>query len=176
VNAAESALAFAERAPETTRSRQITWQDPVPTAAAGAAMAGIDYARAIMAAELPPPPIAVVMNMDIVEVSEGRVVFSGRPGEEHYNPIGTVHGGYASTLLDSAMGSAVHTTLPAGVGYTTQTLELKFVRPISRDSGVLRCEGEVVHRGRRQATVEAKLLSEDGKLLAHGTSTCMLLS
>jgi uncharacterized protein (TIGR00369 family) len=176
VNASESALAFAERTPEATRTRRITWQDPVPTAAAGASMAGIDYVRAIMAGELPPPPIAVVMNMDIVDVDEGRAVFTGQPGEEHYNPIGVVHGGFASTLLDSAMGCAVHTTLPAGVGYTTQTLELKFVRPISRDSGVLRCEGEVVHRGRRQATVEGRLWSEDGKLLAHGTSTCMILA
>jgi uncharacterized protein (TIGR00369 family) len=176
VNAAESALAFAERAPETTRTRRITWQDPVPTAAAGASMAGIDYVRTIMAGEMPPPPIAVLMNMAPVELSEGRAVFAGQPGEEHYNPIGGVHGGYASTLLDSAMGCAVHTTLPAGVGYTTQTLEVKFVRPISRDSGVLRCEAEVLHAGRRQATVEGKLLSEDGKLLAHGTSTCMILA
>jgi uncharacterized protein (TIGR00369 family) len=176
VNAGEAALAFAERAPETTRTRQITWQDPVPTAAAGASMAGIDYVRAIMAGEMPPPPIAVLMNMEPAELSEGRAVFAGEPGEEHYNPIGGVHGGYASTLLDSAMGCAVHTTLPAGVGYTTQTLEVKFVRPITRDSGVLRCEAEVIHRGRRQATVEGKLLSEDGKLLAHGTSTCMILA
>jgi uncharacterized protein (TIGR00369 family) len=176
VNAGEAALAFAERAPETTRTRQITWQDPVPTAAAGASMAGIDYVRAIMAGEMPPPPIAVLMNMEPAELSEGRAVFAGEPGEEHYNPIGGVHGGYASTLLDSAMGCAVHTTLPAGVGYTTQTLEVKFVRPITRDSGVLRCEADVIHRGRRQATVEGKLLSEDGKLLAHGTSTCMILA
>ena len=176
MNAGEAALAFAERAPETTRTRQITWQDPVPTAAAGASMAGIDYVRAIMAGEMPPPPIAVLMNMEPAELSEGRAVFAGEPGEEHYNPIGGVHGGYASTLLDSAMGCAVHTTLPAGVGYTTQTLEVKFVRPITRDSGVLRCEADVIHRGRRQATVEGKLLSEDGKLLAHGTSTCMILA
>ena len=163
------ALEFAERAPETTRSRLLTWQDPLPTAAAGAEMAGIDYMRAFAAGELPPPPIAVTMRARPVEIAEGRVVFEGEPGEEHYNPIGVVHGGYASTILDSALGCAVHTTLPAGVGYTTQTLELKFARPITRDSGVLRCEAEVVHRGRRQATVE-------GKLLAHGTSTCMILA
>jgi uncharacterized protein (TIGR00369 family) len=176
VNAVDSAQAFAELTPEATRTRTITWQDPVATATAGASMAGIDYVRAIMAGELPPPPIAVLMNMDIVEVGEGRAVFAGEPGEEHYNPIGVVHGGFASTLLDSAMGCAVHTTLPARAGYTTQTLEVKFVRPITRDSGVLRCEGVVVHRGRRQATVEGRLLSEDGKLLAHGTSTCMILA
>jgi uncharacterized protein (TIGR00369 family) len=175
MTAAETALAFAERAPETTRTRQITWQDPLPTATAGASMAGLDYIRAIAAGEVPPPPIAVLMNFEPIELAEGRAVFRGQPGEEHYNPIGTVHGGYASTLLDSAMGCAVHTTLPAGVGYTTQTLEVKFVRPIGRDSGALRGEAEVVHRGRRQATVEGRLLSEDGKLLAHGTGTCMIL-
>ncbi len=175
MTAAEAALAFAERTPETTRTREVTWQDPVPTAAAGAELAGIDYISKIAAGALPPPPIAVLMRMQPIEFSEGKAVFGGRPGEEHYNPIGTVHGGYASTLLDSAMGCAVHTTLPLGAAYTTQTLEVKFVRPISRDTGTLRCEAEVVHRGRRQATAVARLLSEDGKLLAHGTSTCMIL-
>ena len=176
MTADESALAFAERSPETTRTRTITWQDPLPTAALGAEMAGIDYMRAIVAGEVPPPPIAVLMRMQPIEVEEGRAVFAGEPGEEHYNPIGVVHGGYASTLLDSAMGCAVHTTLPAGSGYTTQTIEVKLVRPITRDSGRLRCEAEVLHRGRRQATVAARLLSADGRLLAHGTSTCMILN
>ena len=176
MTADESALAFAERSPETTRMRTITWQDPLPTAALGAEMAGINYMRAIVAGEVPPPPIAVLMRMQPIEVEEGRAVFAGEPGEEHYNPIGVVHGGYASTLLDSAMGCAVHTTLPAGSGYTTQTIEVKLVRPITRDSGTLRCEAEVMHRGRRQATVAARLLSADGRLLAHGTSTCMILN
>jgi uncharacterized protein (TIGR00369 family) len=175
VTADESALAFAERAPEATRSRTVTWQDPLPSAALGAEMAGSDYMRAIVAGEVPPPPIAVLMRIHPIEVDEGRAVFAGEPGEEHYNPIGVVHGGYASTLLDSAMGCAVHTTLPAGVGYTTQTIEVKLVRPITRDSGRLRCEADVVHRGRRQATVAARLLDEDDRLLAHGTSTCMIL-
>ena len=112
------ALEFAERTPET-RSRLLTWQDPLPTAAAGAEMAGIDYMRAFADGELPPPPIAVTMRARPVEIAEGGVVFEGEPGEEHYNPIGVVHGGWVSTLLDSALGCAVHTTLPAGVGYTT---------------------------------------------------------
>ena len=139
-------------------------------------MSGMEYIRAIMDGELPPPPIAVVMRMEPVEIDEGRAIFQGEPGEEHYNPIGVVHGGYASTLLDSAMGCAVHTTLPAGVAYTTLTLELKFVRPISRDTGAVRAEAEVIHRGRTQATVEGRLLAADsGKLLATGTSTCMII-
>jgi uncharacterized protein (TIGR00369 family) len=139
-------------------------------------MSGLEYVRAIRAGELPPPPIAVVLNFAIVEAEEGRTVFEGEPGEEHYNPIGVVHGGYASTLLDSALGSAVHTTLPAGAGYTSQTLEVKYLRPITRETGLVRCEAHVVHRGRKTATSEAKLTAaSSGKLLATGTSTCLIL-
>ena len=174
--AADAALAFAERSPETTSTRTITWQDPVPTAGAGARLAGLAYMRAIQAGELPPPPIAVVMNYSIAELEEGRAVFEGEPGEEHYNPIGVVHGGYAATILDSALGCAVHTTLPAGVGYTSQTLEVKYLRPITRDTVRVRCEAQVVHRGRKSATSEAKLTATaTGKLLATGTSTCLVL-
>ena len=176
MTAAEAALEHAERSPETTRERLLTWQDPVPVAAAGAAMSGLEYVGAIAAGELPPPPIAVLMRMHPVEVEPGRAVFEGKPGEEHYNPIGTVHGGYASTLLDSALGCAVHTTLPAGVGYTTLTLEVKMVRPITRDIERVRAEAQVLHRGRTQATAEAKLTdATTGKLLASGTSTCLIL-
>ena len=149
--AVDSALAFAERSPETTSTRTITWQDPVPSAAAGAQMAGIDYIRAIQSGEIPPPPIAVVMNFAMVEIDEGRAVFEGEPGEEHYNPIGVVHGGYASTILDSVLGCSVHTMLPAGVGYTSQTLEVKYLRPITRDTGVVRAESVVIHKGRKTA-------------------------
>jgi uncharacterized protein (TIGR00369 family) len=139
-------------------------------------MSGLEYVRAIRAGELPPPPIAVVLNFAIAEAEEGRTVFEGEPGEEHYNPIGVVHGGYASTLLDSALGSAVHTTLPAGAGYTSQTLEVKYLRPITRETGLIRCEAHVVHRGRKTATSEAKLTAaSSGKLLATGTSTCLII-
>jgi uncharacterized protein (TIGR00369 family) len=176
-SATEVAEAFAARSPESSRSRTLVWQDPVATAAAGAAMSGLDYMRAIVAGELPPPPIAVTMRLRPIELEEGRVVFEGEPGEEHYNPIGVVHGGYAATLLDSALGCAVHTTLPAGSGYTSLGLEAKFVRPISRDTGRVLCEAEVVYRGRRQATAEARLTAaESGKLLAHGQATLMILS
>jgi uncharacterized protein (TIGR00369 family) len=174
-DAVDSALAFAERSPETTSTRTITWQDPVPTAAAGAELAGIEYIRAIQSGEVPPPPIAVVMNFAMVEIDEGHAVFDGEPGEEHYNPIGVVHGGYASTILDSVLGCSVHTTLPKGVGYTSQTLEVKYLRPITRDTGAVRAEAVVIHKGRKTATAEAKLTSvENGKLLATGTSTCLL--
>jgi uncharacterized protein (TIGR00369 family) len=139
-------------------------------------MSGMQYMEAIIAGELPPPPIAVTMRMRPIELGEGRAVFEGEPGEEHYNPIGVIHGGYAVTLLDSALGCAIHTTLPAGVAYTSLGVEAKFVRPITRDTGRVLCEANVVYRGRRQGTAEANLTAaETGKLLAHGTSTCMIL-
>jgi uncharacterized protein (TIGR00369 family) len=175
-NAVDAALTFAESRPEITRERTLVWQDPVPTAAAGATMTGMEYMKAIVAGELPPPPIAVTMRMRPIELGDGRAVFEGEPGEEHYNPIGVVHGGYAATLLDSALGCATHTTLPAGVGYTSLGLEAKYVRPITRDTGRVLCEANVRYRGRRQATAEANLTAaESGKLLAHGTATLMIL-
>jgi uncharacterized protein (TIGR00369 family) len=175
-NAVEAAEAFAAASPETSRSRTLIWQDPMPTAATGATMTGMEYMEAIVGGKLPPPPIAVTMRMRPIELGQGRAVFEGEPGEEHYNPIGIVHGGYAATLLDSALGCAVHTTLPAGVGYTSLGLEAKYVRPISRDTGRVLCEASVLYRGRKQATAEATLkAAESGKLLAHGVATCMIL-
>jgi uncharacterized protein (TIGR00369 family) len=176
VTAADSARAWAEHAPEITRRRELVWQDPMPSAAKGAELSGLDYIRALIAGEIPPPPIGVTLNFTPIEVEEGHAIFEGEPGEEHYNPIGVVHGGYASTLLDSALGCAVHTTLAKGEAYTTQTIEVKFVRPITRDTGKVRVEAEVTHRGRRQAVAEAKLTTADsGKLLATGTGTHMIL-
>ncbi len=175
-SALEVAEEFAASSPETSRSRTLVWQDPVPTAAAGATMTGLEYMTAVVEAQLPPPPIAVVMRMRPIEISAGRALFEGEPGEEHYNPIGVVHGGYAATLLDSALGCSVHTTLEAGVGYTSLGLEVKYVRPITRDTGRVLCEANVLYRGRKQATAEATLRAADsGKLLAHGSATCMIL-
>ena len=174
--ATESALAFAERNPEATRTRVITWQDPLASLAGGAGMSGLDYMKAIASGEIPPPPIAVTLNFAIVAVEHGRAVFEGDPGEEHYNPIGVVHGGYTATLLDSALGCAVHSTLGPGAAYTTLTLEAKFVRPLTRETARVRAEADVVHRGRRQATAEARLIDvTTDKLLAHATSTCLII-
>jgi uncharacterized protein (TIGR00369 family) len=168
--------AFAEADPASSRSRTVVWQDPLPTAAAGATMSGLEYMTAVSEAKVPPPPIAVLMRYRPVEIEEGRVVFEGEPGEEHYNPIGVVHGGYAATMLDSVLGCAVHTTLPAGVAYTSLGLEVKYLRPITRDTGRVLCEASVIYRGRRQATSEAVVTAADsGKVLASGTSTCMVL-
>ncbi len=162
--------------PDSSRSLTLTWQDPAESAARGMQLSGIDYMRAIVAGEIPPAPIAVLMDMGPVEIEEGHVVFSGKPGEEHYNPIGVVHGGYAATVLDSALGCSVHTTLPAGTAYTSLGLEVKYIRPITRDTGTILCESNVTFRGRRQATAEAHLTSADtGKLLASGTTTCLIM-
>lgn len=139
-------------------------------------MTGLEQIRAIASGELPAAPIAELMDFRPVTVEEGRVVFAGVPGPQHYNPIGTVHGGYAATLLDSAMGCAVHTTLPAGSAYTTADLQVKFVRPMTSETGEVRCEGVVLHAGRKQAIAEGRLVrAADGKLLAHGTTTCLIL-
>jgi uncharacterized protein (TIGR00369 family) len=174
--AVTSAEAFAKLTPQSTRTRTLLWQDPVASAAVGAQMDGLRYMEAIAAGRVPPAPIAVLMRMRPIELAEGRAVFEGEPGEEHYNPIGVVHGGYAATLLDSALGCSVHTTLPAGVGYTSLGLEAKYVRPITRETGAVICSAKVLYRGRRQATAEANLTaSKSGKLLAHATSTCMIL-
>ena len=140
------------------------------------ALTGLEQMRRIASGEAAPPSMAVLLNFSVVEVEHGRAVFDGLPGEDHYNPIGVVHGGYAATLLDSALGCAVHTTLAAGEAYTTLTLETKFVRAVTRETGRVRATAEVVHRGRRQATAEARLIVvESEKLLAHATATCMVI-
>jgi uncharacterized protein (TIGR00369 family) len=158
------------------RSLSISWEDPVEGAARAARMSGLEALRAMMAGELPPPPIALLLGMRPVEVAAGRVVFAAEPDERHYNPIGVVHGGLAATLLDSAMGCAVQTTLPAGAAYTTLELKVNFTRPITRDTGRVLCRAEVVHRGGRVATAEGRVIAEEsGKLLAHGTTTCLVL-
>jgi uncharacterized protein (TIGR00369 family) len=135
---------------------------------------GLAGMRAMIAGELPPPPIATLLGFELVEAQEGRVVFAAEPGDQHYNPIGSVHGGLAATLIDSATGCAVHTTLPAGTGYTTTDLQVRFVRAITRDTGRIECVGEVVHRGRKLATAEARLTAGD-RLLAHGSASLLIL-
>jgi uncharacterized protein (TIGR00369 family) len=157
------------------RSRTITWEDPlaVPTAAAG--RSGLELLKDVFSGKLPPPPITATMGFVGVEVGEGRAVFEGDPGEHLYNPIGSVHGGFAMALLDSAMGCAIHTTLQPGERYTTLEVKTNFVRPITVDTGRVRCEGVVIHRGGTVATAEGKLFAIDsGKLLAHGTTTCLI--
>ena len=160
---------------DTRRELQVTWEDPTASAQAGLSLAGLEYMRAVASGEIARPPIAALLGMEIVEAEEGRALFAITPGEQHYNPIGVVHGGIAATLLDSAMGCAVHTTLPVGWSYGTLDLSTRFVRPITSDTGRMLCEGVVVHRGRSTATTEGRVWAEEtGKLLAHGSGSALI--
>jgi uncharacterized protein (TIGR00369 family) len=138
-------------------------------------MTGLETMHAIVAGDMPAPPIAELVGFDLVEVGEGRASFALDPAERHYNPLGTFHGGIAATLLDSAMGVAVHTTLEEGQTYTTLELKVNYVRAITEATGRVVATGSVIHRGGRVATAEARLTDADGRLLAHGTSTCLLM-
>jgi uncharacterized protein (TIGR00369 family) len=153
----------------------VNWEDPRRLAEAGRGLSGIEFLRKIVSGELPPPPFASLLNFDLVEVNEGTATFAVTPGEHHYNPIGVVHGGLAATLLDSAMGCAVHSTLPAGAGYTTLEVKVNFVRAMTVETGRVRCEAKVIHVGGRTATAEGRIVDESGKLYAHGTTTCLVL-
>jgi uncharacterized protein (TIGR00369 family) len=139
-----------------------------------ASMAGVDFVRAIFEGRLPAPPIMQTVEPFDSTAEPGIVVFHSIPGFRHYNPIGSVHGGYAATLLDSAMGLAVHTTLPAGTGYTTLEFKVSFIRGMTGDTGPVRTEGRTLNVGRRTATAEARITDAKGRLLAHATTTCLV--
>jgi uncharacterized protein (TIGR00369 family) len=160
----------------SARTRTITWEDPFTLMRAAPGKTGLELLRELSRSELPPPPIAVLMGFTGALFEEGRAIFEGEPAEYLYNPIGVVHGGYAMTLLDSAMGCAVQSTLGVGERYTTLEVKTNFVRPITLDTGRVRSEGLVVYRGSSIATAEGKLTAIDsGKLLAHGTTTCLII-
>ncbi|MER8004438.1 MULTISPECIES: PaaI family thioesterase [unclassified Streptomyces] len=156
------------------RSRTYDWDDPAISAATVGQGSGLHFLREILAGRLPAPPIAATLGMDLEEVDHGHAVFSLEPGEEHYNPIGSVHGGIYATMLDSAAGCAVQSTLPQGVAYTSLDLTVKFLRPITADTGKVRAVGSVLSSGRRTALAEARLFDSADRLLAHATSSCML--
>jgi uncharacterized protein (TIGR00369 family) len=158
------------------RSRRFAWADPLASAAAGEALSGLEFLAAIRDGRLPPPPVAAMLGMEIVEVETGRAVFALEPAEWMYNPIGSVHGGVVATILDSCMGCAVHSTMEAGAGYATSDLQVRYLRPIGVESGRVLGEGRVVHAGGRVATAEGLLRAQDdGSLLAHATTACQLL-
>lgn len=140
------------------------------------AMSGLDYMRGVLRGEFPGAPIAATLGFTLAEVDTGRAVFTGTPDRFVYNPLGTVHGGYAATLLDSAMGCAVHSTLPAGKAYTTVDLSVSLVRAITERTGTIRSEAKVIHAGSSIVTAEGRIVSADGVLYAHGTTTCLVLS
>ena len=135
---------------------------------------GLELMAMMVAGELPPPPIARTLNFKLTEAEKGRAVFRGIPLFDHYNPLGTVHGGWPATILDSALGCAVQTMLPSGTGYTTVEFKVNLVRPMFETTGEVVCEGTVIHMGRTIATSEATLKNAEGKLIAHGTETCAI--
>ena len=139
-----------------------------------ASKTGLQQMQAMLAGELPFAPIACTLDFTLVAVEPGRALFQGTPGPQHFNPMGGVHGGWFATLLDSALGCAVHTLMPEGRGYTTAELSVNYVRALSPKVGRVRAEGNVVHCGRQLATAEARLVGPDGTLFAHATTTCLV--
>jgi len=161
---------------DKARTRTFSWEEPKALAEAARGLSGLEFLKRVASGELPRPPISALMNFGLAELEEGRAVFTAEPAEYHYNPIGVVHGGLAATLLDSAMGCAVHSTLPAGAGYTTLEIKVNYVRALTAETGEVRCEARVIHVGGRTATAEGKVLDAAGKLYAHATTTCIVLN
>lgn len=135
---------------------------------------GLQFLQKMVDGELPRAPIGNLMGFVLIEVENGRVLFQGTPGAEHYNPSGSVHGGYGATLLDSAVGCAVHSTLPAGMGYTTLELKVNYVRAMNDRTGPIRAEGKVIQAGRQIAIAEGRITDANGKLYATATTTCLI--
>ena len=157
------------------RIREFRWSDPSEFVGPIRTLSGLDFMRAFLEGRLPPPPFMELLGVRIVSVEPSSVVFEFEPAEFMYSPLGNVHGGIVTVLLDTAMGCSFHTTLPVGVGYTTLELKVNFLRPVTADSGTLRAEGHVVHSGARIATAGARLVDRDQRLFAHATSTLMVL-
>ncbi|PYE50461.1 PaaI family thioesterase [Deinococcus yavapaiensis] len=177
-NPASPATSMRDEPHQEARVRTYTWEDPLVGAEAARHLSGLDYLRAIVRGDFPGPPIAASLDFSLAreeDIEDGRVTFRMIPQEFHYNPIGSVHGGVYATLLDSALGCAIHTRLPAGVGYTTLELKVNYVRPLLVGMGEVRAVGEVLSVSRQVATAQAKLLDARDRLFAHATTTCLIL-
>jgi uncharacterized protein (TIGR00369 family) len=157
-----------------TRSRTVEWHDPGLSAERATELDGLTFLRAVADGEIPTPPIGALMNMHLVAVDEGTATFALTPDESQYNPIGGVHGGTMCTLLDSVVGCAVHTTLPAGVGYTSVEIKVSFMKAVTKASGTLTAVGRVTKPGRRIAFAEGEVRDALGALVATATSTLLV--
>ena len=156
------------------RSKSLSWHDPMIPASAMREMTGLDFIDGLRTGSVPPPPIFTLMNMKLVSVSSGRAVIECEPDESHYNPLGAVQGGYACTVLDAAAGCAVHTTLPAGTGYTSLEIKVSYLRALSTTSGPLTAIGRVIKPGKRVAFAEAQLTDGEGRVVATASSTLLV--
>ena len=139
------------------------------------AMGGLAFFKHMLEGQMPQAPMTKRLQMRLIDVEEGRVVFSAKPSRAHYNGMGVVHGGFAATLLDSAMGCAINSMAPPGVIYTTLELKINYTRPLTEEVGPIRCEAHVIHLGRRTATAEGRIVDAKGKLYGHGTTTCIVV-
>lgn len=157
-------------------TRTYDYEARLPDVATMMSMSGLDYLQAVLRGDMPAAPIAHTLNFWLTELAHGRAVFVGEPQRFVYNPLGSVHGGWAATLLDSALGCAVHTTLPAGKGYTTVDLSVSMVRPITERVTRVRCEATIIHTGGSIATAQGRITDDAGTLYAHGSTTCMILT
>lgn len=162
-------------ADSATRSRLVTWQDPRPYIQAIREMPGLDFLNAIKDGRFPRPPFGQMLDIEPIEVLPGRVIFSMDPDEYHFNPMGTVHGGVLATLLDSAMGCAVQSLLPAGVGFTTLEIKVNYLKAILPDRGKIFAEGTIVHSGRSSAVAEGRVFDGAGTRYAIASTTCAIL-
>ena len=161
---------------EATITRTYEYEGRRTDVAKMMSMSGLDYLGGILRGDFPAAPIAATLGFRPAEFSFGKAVFEGVPQRFTYNPLGGVHGGWAATLLDSALGCAVHSTLPAGKGYTTVDLAISMVKGLSEKSGLIRCEASVIHVGGTIATAQGRVVGSDGTVYAHGTTTCLILS
>lgn len=156
----------------TERTRTFTWDDPKPGAAASQKMAGLDYLNAMISGKMSAPPIMQLMNINMISAEPGKVVMALPIDEYHYNPIGSIHGGVAATILDSVMGCSIHSTLPAGRVYSTLEIKINYLRPMSDALGTVTAHGWVVNVGRKAAFAEGKIIDAAGKIYATGSTTC----
>jgi uncharacterized protein (TIGR00369 family) len=159
-----------------SQTRTYDYESRLPDPVTMLKLSGLDYLLGVLRGDQPAAPIAATLGFAPTEFAHGRAVFEGSPDRYTYNPLGIVHGGWAATILDSAMGCAVHTTLPPGKGYTTVDLSVSLVRAITERVGKLRCEATIIHAGGSVATAQGRLIDEAGTLYAHGTSTCLVLT
>ena len=170
----DTARVLAEWEAEEAERRARMSTSGVASPAQVAGLSGMEVFDGIFSGRLPPPPIGETLDFLPIEIEPGRAVFQGRPLLRHYNPLGGVHGGWIATLLDSCVGCAVHSTLPAGKGYTTAELKINYVRAVTAKVGLLRAVGSVIHVGGRMATADGRLIGPDGKLYAHASTTCFI--